>query len=72
LEYQQTTIFRLCQRFEIGQNYAEKFEVHKVGGKCHLELWVPAEELDKLNRHIIGKIEVVASYFGNSFQGKYE
>jgi hypothetical protein len=26
------------------------------------ELWVPAEELDEFNRHIVGKIEIVAEF----------
>jgi len=48
-------------RFEVDQRYAETFEIHPVGGKIHQELWVPAEELPEFNRHIKGKIEVVAA-----------
>lgn len=59
-------------RFEIDQSYAERFEVHTVGGKIHQELWVPAEELNEFNRHIIGKIEVVASYYGEKHQKPHE
>lgn len=59
-------------RFEVEQAYAETFEVHIVGGKIHQELWVPAEELEQFNQHIIGKIEVVASYFGEKYEGGYE
>jgi hypothetical protein len=51
-------------RFEVEQAYAEKFEVHTVGAKIHQELWVSAEELEEFNRHINGKIEVVATYRG--------
>ncbi len=40
-------------RFEVEQDYAEKFEVHTVGGKTHQELWVPAEELNEFNHHIV-------------------
>jgi D-alanyl-D-alanine carboxypeptidase len=35
-----------------------------VGGSEHLELWIPAEELETFNRHIVGTIRVVASYAG--------
>lgn len=59
-------------RFEIDPSYAERFEVHTVGGKIHQELWVPAEELNEFNRHISGKIEVVASYYGEKHQGPHE
>jgi hypothetical protein len=37
-----------------------------VGGAAHEELWVPAEELPEFNRHIIGKIEVVSAFHGES------
>ena len=59
-------------RFEVEQAYAEQFEVHTVGAKIHQELWVPAEELAEFNRHILGKIEVVASYYGENYQGDNE
>lgn len=59
-------------RFEVEQEYAEKFDVHRVGGNIHQELWVPAEELEQFNRHIIGKIEIVASYYGRRFEENHE
>jgi hypothetical protein len=54
-------------RFEVEQTYAVKFEVHTVGNKTHQEVWVPAEELDEFNRHLVGQIEVVAAYYGEQF-----
>ena len=54
-------------RFVLEQAYAEKFEIHTVGGKIHQELWVPAEELEEFNRHIREKIEVVSSFYGQDF-----
>jgi hypothetical protein len=51
-------------RFEIDGVYAGTFEVHQVGEKSHRELWVPAEELGNFNRYIIGKIVIVATYYG--------
>jgi hypothetical protein len=54
-------------RFKVAQSYADKFEVHIVGGNIHQELWVPAEELEEFNGHIQGKIEIVAAYYGQDF-----
>ncbi len=33
-------------------------------GETILELWVPAEELDEFNAHIVGRIEVVHEFRG--------
>jgi hypothetical protein len=51
--------------FEVDSNYIAQFEVRKVGGSEHLELWVPAEELERFNNHIAGAIRVIASYGGD-------
>ena len=56
-------------RFEVADDYACKFPVQVVGGQTHQELWVPAEDLAEFNGHITGKIEVVASYYGEQFRG---
>jgi hypothetical protein len=49
-------------RFEVDAEFAQRYPVHTVGGRMHTELWVPAEDLDEFNRHISGKIEVVAEF----------
>ncbi len=49
-------------RFKVSSDYLEKFTVQQVGGDLHLELWVPAEELEAFNDHIVGEIEVVEAY----------
>ena len=54
-------------RFEVDDMYAAKFPVQVVGGQTHQELWVPADELAEFNSHIIGEIEVLASYYGEQF-----
>lgn len=59
-------------KFEVDPIYIRKFDIQTVGGKIHQELWVPAEELDDFNRHIIGEIEVVASYYGEQFTGEID
>ena len=48
--------------FEIDDEYFYQFEVHVVGGEYHQELWVPAEELEIFNQHIIGTIQVIRTF----------
>lgn len=49
--------------FEVDDAYVSKFEAKTVGaGNLHRELWVPAEELNEFNKHIIGTIECIAMY----------
>ncbi|MEO3936381.1 hypothetical protein V3N99_06440 [Dermatophilaceae bacterium Soc4.6] len=49
-------------RFEVDRSYLERYDVHQVGGHTILEYWIPAEDLDDFNQHIIGTIEVVAQF----------
>ena len=49
-------------KFEVEKKYVGKFEVQNVGGSIHDELWVPAEELEEFNAHIVGRIEVVRRF----------
>jgi len=56
-------------RFEVEQAYVSRFEEETVGARRHTELWVPAEELAEFNSHIIGRILLVAAFFGDGFQG---
>ena len=44
--------------FHVEKNYISRFEVQNVGGEIHNELWIPAEELEEFNKHIVGQIEV--------------
>lgn len=53
-------------RFNVEAEYAVQFPIQKVGGKDHLELWVPAEELEEFNRHIIGIISITDVYRGET------
>jgi len=50
-------------KFEIDAAYVKKFEEQNVGGEIHNELWVPAEELEEFNNHIIGLIVVTKEFF---------
>ncbi|GAA1409243.1 ADP-ribosylation/crystallin J1 [Catellatospora coxensis] len=49
-------------RFAVDRGFAQRYPVQQVGGRDILELWVPAEELDEFNRHIVGLIEVVHEF----------
>ncbi len=59
-------------KFDADAAYLQQFPVQVVGGRQHQELWVPAEKLDEFNRHIIGQIEIVASFYGEQFTGEID
>jgi hypothetical protein len=49
-------------RFRVAKWFLDHYEVHRAGGRTILEYWIPAEDLDELNAHIVGDIEVVATF----------
>lgn len=49
-------------RFEVDAEYLERFTVKNVGAAIHDELWVPAEELEEFNDHIVGRIELMETH----------
>jgi len=49
-------------RFEVEDDYMAGYEVQTVGDVYHQEYWIPAEELEEFNRHIVGRIEIVKEY----------
>jgi len=49
-------------KFAVRTDYVSKFEIQNVGGEIHNELWVPAEELEEFNSHIVGLIEVTKEF----------
>lgn len=49
-------------KFEIDDAYSRQFEIHTVGAGYHQELWVPAEELETFNQHIMGQIQVISEF----------
>nr|WP_228556028.1 hypothetical protein [Catenulispora pinisilvae] len=51
-------------RFHVATPTARRYWTRTAGGPEHLELWVPAAELDALNAAIVGEIEVVAEFSG--------
>ena len=49
-------------RFAVRSAFVAKYAPQKVGSNFHVELWIPAEELDEMNRNIVGLIEVIAEF----------
>ncbi|MFM9596138.1 hypothetical protein ACKI1J_40185, partial [Streptomyces scabiei] len=49
-------------RFEVDAGFLRRYPVRQAGGRTILELWVPAEELEEFNAHIVGAIEVVHAF----------
>ena len=54
--------------FNLPEDYLQKFPVQNVGGEIHIELWIPAEQLEEFNSKIIGEITVVKSFYGEKFK----
>ena len=49
-------------RFQVDAEYLAQFPIKQVGGATHTEYWIPAEELEKFNAKIEGKIEVIKTF----------
>lgn len=49
-------------KFEVHDHFLEKYKVEKVGLDHHLEFWIPSEDLEKMNKNIIGKIELINTF----------
>lgn len=56
-------------KFRVQLEYIKKYDVQIAGGVTSQELWVPAEELDEFNKHIIGQIRMISAYYSNEFIG---
>ncbi len=50
-------------KFEVKDAFLSKYEIQKVGLDHHVEYWIPAEDLDEMNQQIVGKIELIATYY---------
>lgn len=50
-------------RFEVQTDFLSRYDEQVVGGHVHRELWVPAEELQEFNQHIVSLIEVTQYFF---------
>jgi hypothetical protein len=56
-------------QFELETAFAQRYPVQVAGGRSHEELWVPSDELEEMNAHIVGTMRVVESYPGPRFAG---
>ncbi len=52
-------------KFEVRSDYLADFEVQVVGSSICQEYWIPAEDVEKFNESIVGKIEVIAEFIGS-------
>lgn len=55
--------------FRLDAQYARRFKSHVVGSSVHRELWVPAEQLEEFNQHLVGPITVVDAFYGEQYVG---
>lgn len=53
-------------RFHVKNSFIKNYSVETVGASHHTEWWIPAEELDELNKNIVGLIEVIGEYSKNN------
>ena len=53
-------------RFAVRNEFVARYPIQTVGGSVHQELWIPAEDLVEMNRHIVGLIEVIGEYKGET------
>ena len=49
-------------RFAVRKAFVDRYPVHTVGASVHQELWIPADELNQFNQHLVGTIEVIAQF----------
>jgi hypothetical protein len=49
-------------RFQVDAKFLARYSVQTVGASIHREYWIPANELDEFNRHVVASIEVAASF----------
>ena len=52
-------------RFKVLRTFLAKYPRQVVGGQQHEELWIPAADLEELNKHLVGPIEVVQRHEPN-------
>jgi len=45
-------------KFRVRNEFADRYPIQQVGGKEHTEWWIPASDLDEMNRHLVGLIEI--------------
>jgi hypothetical protein len=56
-------------QFEVSSTYLSKFGLRTAGSTIHQEYWIPARELNSLNKAISGLISLEEAFFGDEFTG---
>lgn len=52
--------------FDVETAYLSQFDQKVVGdSRTHVEYWIPAEDLDEFNHHIVGPIRVTRAFTGS-------
>jgi hypothetical protein len=49
-------------RFRVRTDFARRYPTQQAGGADKLELWIPADDVDAVNRALAGPIEVIADF----------
>ena len=49
-------------KFKVKKSFMSRYKIQQVGAAHHTEWWIPAKDLQELNRNIVGKIEVIGEY----------
>ncbi len=49
-------------RFQVKSSFLDNYEVQTAGSSKHMEYWIPARDLDRLNKNIVGPIEVLCEF----------
>ena len=49
-------------KFDVRTEFLSRYKVHVVGNSSHREYWIPARDLEQLNRNISGAIEIIEEF----------
>jgi len=49
-------------RFDVRTDFLSLYDMHVVGSSSHREYWIPAVDMEELNRNIEGKIQVIREF----------
>lgn len=53
-------------RFQVDSAFLARYPVQTAGAAVHQEYWIPSDEMEDFNRHIVSTIEVVSSFRSES------
>lgn len=56
--------------FIISDEYMKDYELKQVGDRTHLEYWIPAEDTDRFNNSLAGRIKIINAFYGEKYRGE--